>query len=258
MAAPHFLTTLRGRPQMRSPMMSPSRSSGSGLRRNRASRSTKSTWKPASSTRSPKRCLSPMTDSLVMVVVPNATRGSSSPGALVNRPRMSPSFLSMATSTKLRRPSARVACAQLMARSTKSPVAKSRMTVLLSHAASAARRITPSSCSGSSSEGPAGTNCAPDASALPSATPPPPPPPSPSAPVAASPAPSVCSAPPPCMRMSLQPSPLIFAHQSLSTSSSEGFASSGCIAPNNAALSTGPPLPAHCRTSRVVSERLSR
>eukprot|EP00965_Chrysotila_dentata_P231442 6198366-Pleurochrysis_carterae.AAC.3 len=91
--------------------MSPSCRMGCGDLRKMASKSAKSTWKPASSTRRPKRCRSPMTLSFEMVTLRCATRGSSSPGGESNLLSKSPSFSSMATSTKLRILSRRAACA---------------------------------------------------------------------------------------------------------------------------------------------------
>mmetsp|Transcript_48773 Transcript_48773/g.162754 ORF Transcript_48773/g.162754 Transcript_48773/m.162754 type:complete len:253 (-) Transcript_48773:1291-2049(-) len=252
MAAPHFLTTLRGRPQMRSPMMSPLRSKGSGERRKTASRSAKRTLKPASSTRSPNRCRSPITLSLVMLTFPLATRGSSSPGGASKRPSVAPSALSIATSTKLRSPSARVAWHQLRARSRKLLVAKSSVTVLPSHAAAAARRITASAASGSSSVGPDGTSAA-------RGEVPPPLEPAPPAGLAAAGSPSDGSAASPEVRAGTMAHPTDWPlHQSFCTSASEAAASFGGSCASIAAASTGPPLRAHCRTSRERRERRSR
>eukprot|EP00966_Prymnesium_polylepis_P219623 5080734-Prymnesium_polylepis.1 len=67
-----------------------------------------------------------------------------------DRPRMSPSLPSIATSTKLRMPIRDDACAQLNARSMKSLVPNSRITVRQSHATDAARWIVRSAAGGSS------------------------------------------------------------------------------------------------------------
>mmetsp|Transcript_64058 Transcript_64058/g.143156 ORF Transcript_64058/g.143156 Transcript_64058/m.143156 type:complete len:243 (-) Transcript_64058:781-1509(-) len=131
-------------------MKSPSARIGAGDLRKIASRSAKSTLNPASSTRRPNRCLSPITFSFVISTSFDATRGRSSPGGARKRLRIAPSFLSIATNTKLRIRIRVEAWAQFRARSMKSDVPNSKMTVLQSHANDAARCIVFSAAGGNS------------------------------------------------------------------------------------------------------------